>query len=117
MQLVMMAQALASECSVLILDEPCAALDYRNQDKVLALLRRLQTEQGMTIVFSTHMPQHVVEVASDVLLMQSAKDFHFGPVSQMLNAQNLTALYDLPIGRANFETATQHTYAPLFGNG
>ena len=116
MQLVMMAQALASECSVLILDEPCAALDYRNQDKVLALLQRLQNEQGMTVVFSTHMPQHVVEVASHVLLMQSATDYRFGPVAEILNAGNLTDLYDLPIGRANFEGQTKHTYAPLFGD-
>lgn len=117
MQLVMIAQALASECTVLILDEPCAALDYRNQEKVLALLTELQVKEGMTIVFSSHMPQHVVEIATHVLLMASSHEFKFGRVDEILNAPNLTNLYGLPVGRANFELVQRHTYAPLFGGG
>ena len=77
-QLVMIAQALASECDLLVLDEPCAALDYKNQDKVLNLLARLRDMHGMTIVFSTHMPQHAVEIASDVLLMTSGDRYVTG---------------------------------------
>lgn len=114
-QLVIIAQALASECDLLILDEPCAALDYRNQDKVLALLARLRAEHGLTIVFSTHMPQHAVEVASHVLLLQDATHHRFGPVAEVLTAANLTALYGLPIGRAGFDGSDRHTFAPLFG--
>jgi len=116
-QLVMIAQALSSECDLLILDEPCAALDYKNQDKVLALLAELQKNHGMTIAFTTHMPQHAVEVASHVLLMTSGMDFLFGPVREVLNAQNLTDLYALPIGRAEFTDRPKHTFAPLFRSG
>lgn len=113
-QLVMIAQALASECELLVLDEPCAALDYKNQDKVLGLLARLRDAHGMTIVFSTHMPQHAVEIASDVLLMTSGNSHVCGPTADALSAENLTMLYDLPIARADFDGLAKHTYAPVF---
>ncbi len=113
-QLVMIAQALASECELLVLDEPCAALDYKNQDKVLSLLEHLRESHSMTIVFSTHMPQHAVEIASDVLLMTSGSSYVCGPTADALNAENLTALYDLPIARADFAGLAKHTYAPVF---
>jgi len=113
-QLVMIAQALASECELLVLDEPCAALDYKNQDKVLGLLAHLRDMHGMTIVFSTHMPQHAVEIASDVLLMTSGSKYVCGPTAEALSAENLSDLYDLPIARADFDGLAKHTYAPVF---
>lgn len=113
-QLVMIAQALASECELLVLDEPCAALDYKNQDKVLGLLAHLREMHGMTIVFSTHMPQHAVEIASDVLLMTSGSRYVCGPTAEALSAENLTDLYDLPIARADFNRLAKYTYAPVF---
>ena len=113
-QLVMIAQALSSECDLLILDEPCAALDYKNQDIVLALLSRLQSEHAMTIVFTTHMPQHAVEIASHVLLMADVGRYRLGPAPDILNAGNLSDLYGLPIGRAEFSGHSRHTFAPLF---
>lgn len=113
-QLAMIAQALASECELLVLDEPCAALDYKNQDKVLGLLAHLREEHGMTIVFSTHMPQHAVEIASDVLLMTSGSQYVCGPTEEALSVENLTDLYDLPIARADFDGLAKHTYAPIF---
>ncbi len=113
-QLVMIAQALTSECDLLVLDEPCAALDYKNQDKVLGLLEHLRDTHGMTIVFSTHMPQHAVEIASDVLLMTSGSKYVCGQTEEALTAANLTVLYDLPIARADFGGLAKHTYAPVF---
>lgn len=113
-QLVMIAQALASECDLLILDEPCAALDYRNQDVVLGLLARLQGEHGKTIVFSTHMPQHAVEIASHVLLMVGPTAYRIGPAAEVMSETYLSDLYGLPIGRAEFNGTDRHTFAPLF---
>ena len=115
-QLVMIVQALASECELLVLDEPCAALDYKNQDKVLGLLEHLREVHDMTIVFSTHMPQHAVEIASDVLLMTSGSSYVCGPTKDALTAENLSALYSLPIARADFDGLAKHTYAPVFGH-
>lgn len=113
-QLVMIAQALASECELLVLDEPCAALDYKNQDRVLGLLEYLKDKHGMTIVFSTHTPQHAVEIASDALLMLSGSSYICGSATDALSAENLSALYDLPIARADLEGLSKYTYTPVF---
>ncbi len=74
----MIAQALASECEILILDEPCSALDYKNQAIVISTLRALNRDMGLTIVFTTHAPQHGLEVASHVLLMNDRERYRHG---------------------------------------
>lgn len=113
-QMVMIAQALSSECDILILDEPCAALDYRNQKVVIDVLRSLSRDHGITIVFTTHVPQHAVEIASHVLLMNSAVSYLSGTAETVLSESNLSALYKVPIGRAQFAGSGKFTYAPLF---
>jgi iron complex transport system ATP-binding protein len=113
-QLVIIAQALVSECSVLILDEPCAALDYRNQAVVLRLLAQLRAERGLTIVFSTHAPQHALDVADDVLLLRGPGRYDFGPASDMLTAPRLSELYGLPVLDAQFTDNGARTFVPRF---
>jgi iron complex transport system ATP-binding protein len=112
-QLVMIAQALASECDILILDEPCSALDYKNQAIVIDTLRELNATMGLTIVFSTHAPQHGLEVATHVLLMKDLRRYEHGPVEDVLTADNLSMLYDVPIAKAAF-AGGRFTFAPSF---
>lgn len=114
-QLVMIAQALASECDVLVLDEPCAALDYRNQAVVIGVLAALRAELGLTVVFSSHVPQHALEIATDVLLMRDARRCRYGPVDEVLTETHLSELYDIPIGRAHFAGRDAYTFAPIGG--
>ena len=113
-QLVMIAQALASECEILILDEPCSALDYKNQSIVIDTLRALNGEAGLTIVFSTHAPQHGLEVATHVLLMKDARRYEHGAVEDVLTAENLSALYEVAIAKAAFTQGSKFTFAPYF---
>ena len=113
-QLVMIAQALASECAIMVLDEPCSALDYKNQAIVIATLRRLNREMGLTIVFTTHAPQHGLEVASHVLLMNDRRRYRHGPVAEILTEENLSSLYDVPIARAEFAAGGRFTFAPTY---
>jgi iron complex transport system ATP-binding protein len=113
-QLVMIAQALSSECEVLILDEPCSALDYKNQSIVIDTLRTLNDTMDLTIVFSTHAPQHGLEVATHVLLMKDLRRYEHGTVEDVLTAENLSTLYDVAIARAAFANGSKFTFAPYF---
>ncbi len=113
-QLVMIAQALASECEIMILDEPCSALDYKNQSIVIETLRRLNSEMGLTIVFSTHAPQHGLEVATHVLLMNDRSRYQYGAVEDILTAENLSDLYEVAIAKAAFSDGGKFTFAPAF---
>jgi ABC-2 type transport system ATP-binding protein len=59
-----LAQAMLTEPELLLLDEPTTGLDVESSQEVLQLLRRLATEAGVTIVFSSHL-LHEVEVLCD----------------------------------------------------
>jgi iron complex transport system ATP-binding protein len=113
-QLVMIAQALSSECDIMILDEPCSALDYKNQSIVISTLRQLNESMGLTIVFTTHAPQHGLEVASHVLLMNDRRSYLHGTVADVLTAENLSRLYEVSIARADFADRGRFTFAPYF---
>ncbi len=96
-QLVLIARALASDCDLLILDEPASALDFRNQDTILSTLRRVAAENGLTILLTTHFPQHAMHLANKVLLMHDVDRHQWGDAKEMLTERHLEALYGLPI--------------------
>ena len=68
-QRVMIAMALACRPDLLIADEPTTALDVSIQDQILKLMRQLQREMGMSIMFITHDLGVVAELCSRVLVM------------------------------------------------
>ncbi|MFF0340318.1 ABC transporter ATP-binding protein [Kribbella sp. NPDC004875] len=68
-QRAMIAMALACRPQLLIADEPTTALDVTTQAQILRLLRRLQEERGMAILFITHDLGVVAELADRVAVM------------------------------------------------
>ena len=72
-QRVMIALALACNPAVLIADEPTTALDVTVQAQILDLLRRLQAEMNMSILFITHNLGVVAEIAHRVAVMYAGR--------------------------------------------
>ena len=72
-QRIMIAIALAGEPDLLIADEPTTALDVTIQAQVLDLLRQLQNDTGMAILFITHDLAVASEMADDVAVMRYGK--------------------------------------------
>jgi len=68
-QRVMIAMALACKPSLLIADEPTTALDVTIQDQILKLLRSLQDELNMSIIFISHDLGVIAEICSRVMVM------------------------------------------------
>jgi iron complex transport system ATP-binding protein len=102
-QLALIARALASRCDLLVLDEPASALDFRNQAKVLQALARLSGETGLTVVFTTHAPQHALSIAQSALLMFGGATYRHGPVDVTVTDENLEALYEIPVRNLSFQ--------------
>ncbi len=72
-QRAMIAMAIACNPGVLIADEPTTALDVTIQAEIIDLLRRLQRETGMAMLFITHDMGVVAEIADHVAVMRFGK--------------------------------------------
>ena len=72
-QRVMIALALACKPEILIADEPTTALDVTIQAQILDLMKKLQRETGMAIIFITHDMGVIAETCQDVLVMYAGK--------------------------------------------
>ncbi|MDV3251428.1 ABC transporter ATP-binding protein [Devosia sp. BK] len=82
-QRVMIAMALACNPALLIADEPTTALDVTVQLQILELMRRLQREIGMGILFITHNLGVVAEVADRVAVMYGGRIVETAPVREL----------------------------------
>ncbi|MGZ8183926.1 MAG: ABC transporter ATP-binding protein [Methylobacter sp.] len=83
-QRVMIAMALACEPQLLIADEPTTALDVTVQAEILRLMRKLQDDTGMSMLFITHDFGVVAQMAQWVGVMQQGKMVEVGPCSEVL---------------------------------
>jgi len=91
-QLTLVARALAQEAGVLILDEPTASLDFGNQLRVLAEVRRLR-DDGIGILMSTHQPEHAIEAADRIALLEGGRIVAQGPPRETATPERLARLY------------------------
>jgi oligopeptide/dipeptide ABC transporter ATP-binding protein len=82
-QRVMIAMALACGPRLLIADEPTTALDVTIQAQILALLRKLQEETGITILVITHDFGVVAEMADEVVVMYAGLAMESGKVEEI----------------------------------
>ena len=92
-QLVSIAQALAREPEILLMDEPTAALDLHRQIEVLSLVRRLARDRGMLILIALHDLNHALRFADQALVIGDGGLRGCGPVGDIVTPDLLTAVY------------------------
>ncbi|MEN9795385.1 MAG: hypothetical protein RLZZ150_362, partial [Bacteroidota bacterium] len=82
-QRVMIAMAMSCNPALLIADEPTTALDVTVQATILDLMRGLQRQHDMSMMFITHDLGVIAEIADDVIVMYKGKIVEAGPVLQI----------------------------------
>jgi len=83
-QRAMIALALSCEPKLLLADEPTTALDATVQIQVLILLRKLQQDLGMSVIFVTHDLGVAAEIADRVAVMYAGRIVETGPIRDVL---------------------------------
>jgi peptide/nickel transport system ATP-binding protein len=89
-QRVCIARALAAEPDVLVCDEITSALDLLVEDAIIELLKRIQAERGLALMFITHNLWLARRFAHDVAVMQSGRIVEHGSARQVFEAPQET---------------------------
>ncbi|SCX31476.1 dipeptide ABC transporter ATP-binding protein [Agrobacterium rosae] len=85
-QRIVIAIALAGKPDIIVADEPTSALDATVQKQILALLRKLTEETGVSIILVTHDMGVISEIADRVVVMRHGKVVEQGATSSILDA-------------------------------
>jgi molybdate transport system ATP-binding protein len=90
-QRVGMARALALSPSLLLMDEPLAALDLKRKQEILPYLQRLHAELDIPVLYVSHSPDEVARLADHIVVLDAGRAVAAGPLKDTL------ARLDLPI--------------------
>jgi zinc/manganese transport system ATP-binding protein len=96
LQRLLLAQALLGKPRLLLLDEPLISLDPHFQRAVVALVRRIQRSLGITVLFTAHELNPLLE-AMDRVLYLGHGEAALGTVAEVMTGAVLSRLYDTPI--------------------
>ena len=94
-QRVLIAAALAQQARLLLLDEPATFLDPPHQAHVLRVLRRVNREQGVTILAVTHDINTAVLSSRTIVALKGGRMVHRGPSASLLDDPVLEQVYGM----------------------
>lgn len=84
-QRAMIAMALMLKPKLLIADEPTTALDVTIQAQILRLIKELQAEMGMAVMFITHNLGVIANMADEVAVMYLGRIVEYGPINELFS--------------------------------
>jgi iron complex transport system ATP-binding protein len=95
-QLVLLARILVQQPQVILLDEPTAHLDLRNQVLTLRIVRALAAG-GLTMIMTTHDPNHALWFGGRAALMKDGRFVAVGPAHDVMTEATLTSTYGVDV--------------------
>ena len=114
-QLVLVARALAQQTPVLIMDEPTAHLDFRNEINFLETIVKLVQDTDLTIVMATHFPNHAFyfegsNIMSGLALMNDKRIAVQGSPLSVLTEENMARTFNIKSKVLSYEWQGKHLH-------
>jgi len=94
-QRVIIARALAQEPKIILLDEPTSYLDIQHQIDILDLLKRLNREEGLTVITVLHDINLAARYSDYMLLLKNGKIIRDGTAEEVITLDNLKKTYEI----------------------
>ena len=101
-QLVLLARTLAQQPAVILLDEPTAHLDFKNQVRSLQQIGAL-AERGVTMIMTTHDPNQAFLFPGRAALMRPGGTLVVGPPAKVITDESLSAAYGIGVAVLSIE--------------
>jgi oligopeptide transport system ATP-binding protein len=117
-QRAMIAMALSCNPALLIADEPTTALDVTIQAQILELIKRLQRELGMAVIFITHNLGVAAEIADRIMVMYAGRIVEEGPARAIFREPRMPYTIGLlnSVPRLGMDRSEGTTLAAIPGN-
>jgi len=112
-QRVLLASALAQTPRVLLLDEPTNSLDLSHQGRLLSILRRLQAEEGLTLLCATHDLNLAAGSLGKVVLMRDGWIESQGAPSKVLTPAKVRSLYGVSVTQFKGRDGARYLFPKL----
>ena len=96
-QRVVLAQAIAQDPEVILLDEPISNLDPQYQVEILDTVKRLSIEQGLTVIAVLHDLNFASMYSDRIILMDDGRIYKSGIVEEGLTAGNIRKVFDTEV--------------------
>ena len=105
-QRILLARAICQEPEIIVLDEPTSFLDIRHKLELLAILRKMAKENGITVIMSLHEIDLAQKISDQVICVKGDRIAEFGDPEEIFTEATIRDLYEIDNGY----------YDPIFGS-
>ena len=109
-QMAWIAMCVAQQPQILLLDEPTTYLDISYQLDVLKLVRKLNREQGLTIIMVLHDINQAIHYSDKIFMMQKGKGYQYGVPRQVFTDRSFADVFRVKMERLHAENFPDDLY-------
>lgn len=111
LQMILIARALIQNTDFIIMDEPIANLDLKNQSYVLDKIQEISKLYKKSIIVSLHDPNLIKKYCDDAILLKDGEVISQGASIDIINKENLKVVFNMPFEKIKTTTGSNYFIA------